>query len=74
MITVRAGSAKNSEAPSSLMKRLLTGILKSVTLLNYQGERVFCNREGMSYRPFGFAFERAMRKVGIVGFTVYDPR
>jgi hypothetical protein len=74
MITVRAGSAKNSEAPSSLMKQLLTGILKSVKLLNYQDESVFCNREGMPFRSFSSAFERAMRKVGIVGFTVYDLR
>jgi hypothetical protein len=74
MITVRAGSGKNSEAPSSPMKQLLTGILKSVELINDQDERVFCNREGVPYRSFGSAFEWAMRKVGIVGFTVHDLR
>jgi hypothetical protein len=74
MITLRAGSAKDSEAPSSPMKQLLTGILKSVKLVNYQGEKVFCNCEGMPYRSFGSAFERAVRKVGIVGVTVHDLR
>jgi hypothetical protein len=74
MLTVRAGSAKNGEAPSSPMKQLLTGILKSVKLVNYQDEKVLCNREGMPYRSFGSAFERAVRKAGIVGFTVHDLR
>jgi integrase len=61
MITVRAGYAKNGEARSVPMNQLLTGTLKSVRLANYQGDKVFCNREGAPYRSFRSAFERAVR-------------
>ena len=70
MITVRAGYAKNGEARRVPMNQLLTDILKSVKLANNQGDRVFCNRAGTSYRSFRSAFERAVRKAEIVDFLV----
>jgi integrase len=74
MITVRAGYAKNGEARRVPMNQLLTDILKSVKLANNQGDRVFCNRDGTSYRSFRSAFERAVRKAEIVDFTFHDLR
>jgi integrase len=74
MITVRADYAKNGEARSVPMNQLLTDTLKSVKLANYQGERVFCNREGTPYRSFRSAFERAVRKAEIKDFTFHDLR
>ncbi len=57
MITVCAGYAKYGEAHSLPMNHLLTDILKSVRLANYQGDRGFCNRDGTPYRSFRSAFE-----------------
>jgi integrase len=74
MITVRAGYAKNGGARHVPMNQLLTDTLKSVKLANYQVDRVFCNREGVPYRSFRSAFERAVRKVEIVDFTFHDLR
>ena len=74
MITVRAGYAKNGEARRVPMNQLLTDILKSVKLANNQGDRVFCNRDGTSYRSFRSAFERAVRKAAIVDCTFHDLR
>ena len=74
MITVRAGYAQNNEARSVPMNQLLTDILKSVKLANNRGDRVFCNRDGTSYRSFRSAFERAVRKAGIPDFMLHDLR
>jgi integrase len=56
------------------ISELLTDTLKSVKLANYQGDRVFCNHEGTPYRSFRSAFERAVRKAEIKGFTFHDLR
>jgi integrase len=74
MITVRAGYAKNGEARRVPMNQLLTDILKSVKLANSEYGRVFCTRDGMPYRSFRSAFERAVRKAGIADFTFHDLR
>ena len=74
MITVRAGYAKHGEARSVPMNQLLTDILKSVKIADTQGDKVFCSREGMPYRSFRSAFERAVRKAGIADFTFHDLR
>jgi len=74
IITVRAGYAKNGEARSVPMNQLLTDTLKSVKLANYQGDKVFCNREGTPYRSFRSAFERAVQKAEIKDFTFHDLR
>jgi integrase len=74
VISVRAGYAKNGEARSVPMNQLLTDILKSVKLANYQGDRVFCNREGTPYRSFRSAFERAVRKAEVKDLTFHDLR
>ena len=50
VITVRASHVKNGEPHSVPMNQLLTDTLKSVKLADNQGDRVFCNREGMSHR------------------------
>jgi integrase len=74
MITVRAGYAKNGEARSVPMNQLLTDTLKSVKLAHNQGDWVFCNRDGMPYRSFRSAFERAVRKAEVKDFTFHDLR
>lgn len=56
------------------MNQLLTDLLKSVNLANNQGDRVFCNRDGMPYRSFRSAFERAVQKAEIKDFTFHDLR
>jgi len=53
---------------------LLTDTLKSVKLANNQGDRVFCNRDGMPYRSCCSVFERAVRKAEVKDFTVHDLR
>src|SRR5262245_11778066 len=56
------------------MNQLLTHTLKSDKLASDEADRVFCNREGTPYRTFRSAFERAVRKAGIAGFTFHDLR
>jgi hypothetical protein len=48
MITVRAGCAKNGTARSMPMNQLLTDILKSVKLANYQSDKAFCNHHNIA--------------------------
>jgi integrase len=53
----------------------LTLTVKSVKLESLDGEhRVFCTYKGTPYRSFRTAFERAVRKAGIVDFTFHDLR
>jgi integrase len=74
MLTVRTGSGTNGEARSVPMNQLLTETLKSVKLANYQGDRVFCNREGTPDCSFRSAFERAVRKAEIKDVRFHDLR
>jgi hypothetical protein len=74
MGTVCASSAKIGEARSVPMNQLLTDILKSVKLANYQGDKDFCDRDGTPYRSCRSALVRAVRKMEIADFTCRDLR
>jgi integrase len=74
VIAVRAGYAKIGEARSVPMNQLLTDILKSVKLANYQGDKDSCDRDGTPYRSCRPAFVRAVRKAEIADFTCHDLR
>jgi integrase len=73
-VTVQAGYAKNGESRTIPMNEVLTTTLKAVKLQNADGEKVFCNRQGMPYRSFRTTFERAIRLAGIADFTFHDLR
>src|SRR5262245_39338053 len=74
MITVRAAYVKNSESRSVPMNKVLTETLKAVRMTALVTAHVFCNLHGRPYRSFRSAFERAVRKAGVVDFTFHDLR
>jgi integrase len=74
VVTVQAGYAKNGEGRSVPLNDTLTMVLKSAKVPQAREERVFCNRNGLPYRSFRTAFERAVRQAGIADFTFHDLR
>jgi site-specific recombinase XerC len=56
------------------MNQLLTDTWKSVKLANKQADRAFCHGDGLPYRAFRVAFECAVRKAEMTGFTFRDLR
>jgi len=56
------------------MNKVLTETLKAVRMTALATVHVFCNLHGRPYRSFRSAFERAVRKAGIVDFTFHDLR
>jgi integrase len=73
-ITVQAAYAKNGESRSVPMNDVLTATLEGVRITSMATGAVFRNRNGMPYRSFRSAFERAVRKAAIRDFTFHDLR
>ncbi len=73
-LTVQAAYAKNSESRSVSMNKVLTEALRAARMTGLATEHVFCNLRGGPYRSFRTAFERAVRKAGLVDFTFHDLR
>ncbi len=74
VITVRAAYAKNGESRSVPMNKVLTETLRAVRMTALATAHVFCTLHGGPYRSFRSAFERAVRKAGLVAFTFHDLR
>jgi len=74
VITVRAAYAKNGDSRSVPMNKVLTETLQAVRMTGLATEWVFCNQHGVPYRSFRSAFERAVRKAGLVDVTFHDLR
>ena len=74
MITVRAAYAKNGESRGVPMNDVLTDMLQTIRIKADKMGPVFCSRQGMAYKSFRTAFERAVQKAGIKDFTFHDLR
>ena len=74
VITVRAAYAKNGEGRSVPMNKLLTETLKAIRMSASSAQHVFCNYDGVPYRSFRSAFDRAVQKAGLTNLTFHDLR
>ena len=74
MITVRTAYAKNGESRSVPMNNVLTETLRAVRMTALAAAHVCCTLCGGPYGLFCIAFERAVRKAGLVECTFHDLR
>jgi integrase len=74
VITVRAAYAKNGESRSVPMNKSLTETLKAIRMSESMTQHVFCNRDGVPYRSFRSAFDRAVQTAGLGDLTFHDLR
>jgi integrase len=74
VITVRIAYTKHSESRSVQMNNVLTETLRAVRMTALTMAHVFCTLHEGPYRSFRSAFERAVRKAGLVDFTFHDLR
>lgn len=56
------------------MNKILTETLKAIRMSASTIQRVFCTRDGVPYRSFCSAFERAVHKARLTDLTFHDLR
>jgi integrase len=72
VITVRAVYARNGERRSVPMNKLLTELLKAIRMSASTTQYMFCKHDGMPYRSFCSALDRAVQKTGLTNLTSHD--